>query len=260
VRPIRFYIFWGLVLLIAVFFIAVNVTSEIRGSITLAIESIGLFALISTLIEIRTINKKPDLRVWIGPINFSSDLISVGTAMEGGHISKSKTLDSMEVVWQIDFRFKIYIENVGNSIARFVRLQITEENYLDRDPSIWPIPSSNPKSPRLVNCREIRLENWVPTGSAFTLFEGGENFVVYSRDKTTITTPVRENITIPTSDLYPIGQFVLTIPVSSKNKNKQHSVTLDVAFQADKFPLSKSSLRFIPDTSSTQKTEFKIIK
>lgn len=182
---IVFLIFLVLGLLIDLFLHFKSDRSINIAEAQLIVEIFGLVALILAILEFVEISKKPKLKLWVEYIDADAVRHLSDESIDRYHekspfiIEKGRVDQDIIKSNIISFRFKLFIENFGKKIGRFVKVTI---KLIGED-------SSRSIQDKMVSVNRIgnnELGIWLKGGlnrgvvGNFQRFHGGEKFVVYS--------------------------------------------------------------------------------
>jgi len=200
----------------------------------LIVELLGLMALVIAIMEFIEVSKKPKLRLWIESID-ENNLRHLSQykieAIQSSNIYKTHPgmVDQPIIdLVRYSFRFKVFIENYGEKVARFVKVTIRLDG---RDTSalkepIFPRVSRIPGQ-WLVDGFESRAQG------LFHSFYGAEDFVVYSHplDAQNINEWITE-----------LAEFMVDVPKPPLDKSVD--LKLICTIQADEFDLKIQTIEF----------------
>lgn len=242
---ILFLIFLVLGLIVDLFLHYKNDRSINIAEAQLIVEIFGLVALILAILEFVEISKKPKLKLWVESKDVFGVSHLVDRSIDTFHEKSPFIIEKGRVDQEIvraniySFKFKVYIENFGKRIGRFVKVTIKlvgkDSNLIIQDKTV---------SFNRIGNNELGI--WLRGGLGrgvvgnFQRFHGGEKFVVYSHPEQT------DNFR---DWLEELGEFVINIP-TFVDKENELDLKLLCTIQADEFDLQTQIISISLPTES----------
>lgn len=198
------------------------------GLVQVFVEFASLAALLLAAWEFRQAQKKPNLQLWMDPLQQGKPM---GKPIKDN--SAAHEYNSQEGVGTVyAFPFNLLIDNIGSAAARWIKVTLELES---NDFAVKDLVVKRTTFRRL--SRDHGFGKWIPDSrdaeATKHVFQGGNDYIVYSRPS---------KISSPQEWMDQLGTFELHVPLKHSYNTQQFKLSIHCYIEADGFPRKKQSL------------------